>query len=415
MANPKSSKEKNPRLSVGNDESEAILPEIRVSDLEGRGVAWAGLNLERQLLLWIITLFSLGAILYFLSPVLAPFVAGTALGYLLDPVADRLQKLGLSRLSAALLLLVLFIAVVVTATLVLFPILSRQLAGLITALPGYLQTLQGLISDWHERFTSDYFSEFLEKMGLSGAASSFDVQKYINELIDQVTNVAGDFLKSLIWRGYALINVISLIVITPVVAFYMLLDWDDMISVIDNLVPPRHRTDVRLLARDIDRALAGFVRGQSLVCLFLGVWYAIGLSSIGLNFGFLIGVIAGCLSFIPYVGSITAFVFSIIIAIVQGWPHIHLAVEAIALVTIGLVMDGYVLSPRLVGASVGLHPVWIMFALLSFGALFGFTGLIVAVPTAAAIGAVMRFLARRYQASGLFRGHEEAQSGTGRV
>jgi predicted PurR-regulated permease PerM len=414
MANPKSSKEKNPRLSVGNDESEAILPEIRVSDLEGRGVAWAGLNLERQLLLWIITLFSLGAILYFLSPVLAPFVAGTALGYLLDPVADRLQKLGLSRLSAALLLLVLFIAVVVTATLVLFPILSRQLAGLITALPGYLQTLQGLISDWHERFTSDYFSEFLEKMGLSGAASSFDVQKYINELIDQVTNVAGDFLKSLIWRGYALINVISLIVITPVVAFYMLLDWDDMISVIDNLVPPRHRTDVRLLARDIDRALAGFVRGQSLVCLFLGVWYAIGLSSIGLNFGFLIGVIAGCLSFIPYVGSITAFVFSIIIAIVQGWPHIHLAVEAIALVTIGLVMDGYVLSPRLVGASVGLHPVWIMFALLSFGALFGFTGLIVAVPTAAAIGAVMRFLARRYQASGLFRGHEEAQSGTGR-
>jgi predicted PurR-regulated permease PerM len=415
MANPKSSKEKNPRLSVGNDESEAILPEIRVSDLEGRGVAWAGLNLERQLLLWIITLFSLGAILYFLSPVLAPFVAGTALGYLLDPVADRLQKLGLSRLSAALLLLVLFIAVVVTATLVLFPILSRQLAGLITALPGYLQTLQGLISDWHERFTSDYFSEFLEKMGLSGAASSFDAQKYINELIDQVTNVAGDFLKSLIWRGYALINVISLIVITPVVAFYMLLDWDDMISVIDNLVPPRHRTDVRLLARDIDRALAGFVRGQSLVCLFLGVWYAIGLSSIGLNFGFLIGVIAGCLSFIPYVGSITAFVFSIIIAIVQGWPHIHLAVEAIALVTIGLVMDGYVLSPRLVGASVGLHPVWIMFALLSFGALFGFTGLIVAVPTAAAIGAVMRFLARRYQASGLFRGHEEAQSGTGRV
>ena len=415
MVNPKSSKEKNPRLSVGIDESEAILPEIRVSDLEGRGVAWAGLNLERQLLLWIITLFSFGAILYFLSPVLAPFVAGTALGYLLDPVADRLQKLGLSRLSAALLLLVLFIAVVVTATLVLFPILSRQLAGLITALPGYLQTLQGLISDWHERFTSDYFSEFLEKIGLSGAASSFDAQKYINELIDQVTNVAGDFLKSLIWRGYALINVVSLIVITPVVAFYMLLDWDDMISVIDNLVPPRHRADVRLLARDIDRALAGFVRGQSLVCLFLGVWYAIGLSSIGLNFGFLIGVIAGCLSFIPYVGSITAFVFSIIIAIVQGWPHIHLAVEAIALVTIGLVMDGYVLSPRLVGASVGLHPVWIMFALLSFGALFGFTGLIVAVPTAAAIGAVMRFLARRYQASGLFRGHEEAQSGTGRV
>ena len=244
----------------------------------------------------------------------------------------------------------------------------------------------------------------LEKIGLSGAATTFDTQKYLNELTDQATTVIGDFLKSLIWRGYALINVFSLIVITPVVAFYMLLDWDEMISILDNLIPPRHRDDVRMLARDIDRALAGFVRGQSLVCLFLGVWYAIGLSAIGLNFGFLIGVIAGCLSFIPYVGSITAFVFSIVIAVVQGWPHIHLAVEAIALVTVGLVMDGYVLSPRLVGASVGLHPVWIMFALLAFGALFGFTGLMIAVPTAAALGALMRFLASRYQASALFRG-----------
>lgn len=146
---------------------------------------------------------------------------------------------------------------------------------------------------------------------------------------------------------------------------------------------------------------------------FLGVWYAIGLSSIGLNFGFLIGVIAGCLSFIPYVGSITAFVFSIIIAIVQGWPHIHLAVEAIALVTIGLVMDGYVLSPRLVGASVGLHPVWIMFALLSFGALFGFTGLIVAVPTAAAIGAVMRFWRGAIKQVASFEGMKRRSQGPG--
>ncbi|MFM8860511.1 MAG: AI-2E family transporter, partial [Methylocystis sp.] len=205
MANPKSSKARNHTSSEEYAVSQSLSSEIEASDLEGRGVAWAGLNLERQLLLWSLTLFVLGAVLYFLSPVLAPFVAGTALGYLLDPVADRLQKLGLSRLSAALLLLVLFIAVVVTATLILFPILSRQFTGLITALPGYLQTLQGLISDWHERFTSDYFSEFIEKMGLSGAASSFDAQKYINELTDQATNVAGEFLKSLIWRGYALI------------------------------------------------------------------------------------------------------------------------------------------------------------------------------------------------------------------
>jgi predicted PurR-regulated permease PerM len=213
----------------------------------------------------------------------------------------------------------------------------------------------------------------------------------------------GDFVKSLLWRGYALINVISLIVITPVVAFYMLVDWDHMVAIIDDLIPPRHREDVRSLARDIDRALAGFVRGQSLVCLFLGVWYAGGLSAIGLNFGFLIGVLAGFLSFIPYVGSVTAFVLSIIVAIVQGWPHINLPIEAVAIVTTGLIMDGYVLSPRLVGASVGLHPVWLMFALLAFGALFGFTGLIVAVPVAAALGAFMRFLAKRYRGSALYQ------------
>jgi len=374
-------------------------------------VKWAGLSLERQLGLWGATLLILAAILYLLSPVLAPFVAGTALGYLLDPVADRLQRLGCSRLGAALLLLSVFIAFVVTALVILLPILTHQLAGFLTALPGYLQTLNGLVTDWSAHLTSDYLKEFLEKYGLgsAGASLSLDVEKYFNDLTSQGAALVGDFVKSLLWRGYALINVISLVVITPVVAFYMLLDWDHMVHIIDDLVPPRHREDVRMLARDIDRALAGFVRGQSLVCLFLGIWYAVGLSAIGLNFGFLIGVIAGFLSFIPYVGSITAFVLSTIIAIVQAWPHVNLPVEAVVIVSAGLILDGYVLSPRLVGASVGLHPVWLMFALLAFGALFGFTGLIVAVPVAAALGALMRFLARRYRASALYRESPYAQ------
>lgn len=376
-----------------------------------RGVRWAGLSLERQLIFWGFALLVLATTLYLLSPVLAPFVAGTALGYLLDPVADRLQRLGMSRLGAALVLLVFFIAFLVTALVLLLPILSRQFAGLITAMPGYLQTLSGLMAEWQTRFTSGYFNEWLQSLGL-GPAGTIDTQKYIDDLTSQGAALIGDFLKSLVWRGYALINVVALVVITPVVAFYMMLDWDRMIHILDSLVPPRHREDVRYLAREIDRALAGFVRGQSLVCVFLGVWYAVGLSAIGLNFGFLIGVIAGVLSFIPYVGSITAFVFSIIIAIVQGWPHLSLPVEAIAIVSFGLVMDGYVLSPRLVGASVGLHPVWIMFALLAFGALFGFTGMIIAVPTAAALGAVLRFLASRYRRSALYLESGSASHGT---
>jgi predicted PurR-regulated permease PerM len=368
---------------------------------QGRG-QWAGLTLQQQALLWGLALAALAAVLYFLSPVLAPFVAGTALGYLLDPVADRLQKAGLSRLGAALLILVVFIVVLAALLLLIAPILSRQFAAFVTSLPGYLATLQGLLADWSDKFTGDYFSGLLQKIGLGGAASSFDAQKYINDIAGEAAVLAGDFLKSMLTRGAALINVVSLIVVTPVVAFYMLLDWDKMIAVCDQLVPQRNRADVRLLARDIDKALAGFLRGQSLVCLFLGVWYALGLSLIGLNFGFLIGVLAGLLSFVPYVGSLTAFVLSIIVALVQSWPDWRLPLEAIAVVSTGLFLDGNVLSPRLVGDAVGLHPVWLMFALFAFGSLFGFAGLIIAVPVAAALGVVLRFLASRYRNSALY-------------
>jgi predicted PurR-regulated permease PerM len=367
----------------------------------GRG-QWAGLTLQQQALLWGLALAGLAAVLYFLSPILAPFVAGTALGYLLDPVADRLQKAGLSRLGAALLILVCFVLAAAALLLLIAPILSRQLAAFITSLPGYLATLQGLLSEWSEKFTGEYFNDMLQKVGLGGAASGFDAQKYISDIAGEAAVLAGDFLKSMLTRGVALINVASLVVVTPVVAFYMLLDWDKMIAVCDQLVPERHRADVRSLARDIDTALAGFLRGQSLVCLFLGVWYALGLSLIGLNFGFLIGVLAGLLSFIPYVGSLTAFVLSIIVALVQSWPDWRLPAEAIAVVSAGLFLDGNVLSPRLVGDAVGLHPVWLMFALFAFGSLFGFTGLIIAVPVAAALGVILRFLARRYRSSALY-------------
>lgn len=363
---------------------------------------WAGLSLERQLMLWGLALLAIAGSLYLLSSVLTPFVAGMALGYLLDPIADRLQQAGLSRLGAALLILVVFLVVVVAALLLVAPVLSRQLAGFITAIPGYLTTLHGLLAEMGDMMTGEYFDSLLQKLGLGGAAASLDIPKYINEVAAQAPALLGDFLKSVMSRGVALINLLSLLVVTPVVAFYILLDWDHMIEVLDGLVPPRHREDVRTLARDIDRALAGFLRGQSLVCLFLGVWYALGLSLIGLNFGFLIGVTAGVLSFIPYVGSITAFVLSIIVALVQAWPHWQLPAEAIAVVGTGLFLDGNVLSPRLVGASVGLHPVWLMFALFAFGSLFGFVGMIVAVPVAAALGVVLRFVAQRYRQSAAY-------------
>lgn len=372
-------------------------------DQPGSRSQWAGLTLERQLMLWALAFAAIAAILYFLSSILTPFVAGIALGYLLDPVADRLQAMGCSRLGSALLLLVVFVFIVAAAVFLILPVLSRQLAGFITSLPGYIATLEGLLAEWSEKLTADY-NGFLLKFGLGGAGASLDLPKYLHDLMGDGSALVGDFLKSVVSRGVAFINILSLIVVTPVVAFYILVDWDEMVEVLDKLVPPRHREDVRMLANDIDRALAGFLRGQSAVCLFLGSWYALGLSLIGLNFGFLIGVSAGFLSFIPFVGSIAALVLSIIVALVQGWPHWQLPLESIAVVAIGLFLDGNVLSPRLVGASVGLHPVWLMFALFAFGSLFGFTGMVVAVPVAASMGVVLRFLARRYRASAIYRG-----------
>ncbi len=356
------------------------------------------ISLERQLLWWAAALAVMAALAHALGAILTPFVAGTVLGYLLNPVADRLQAAGMSRLGATLILLVVFIFIVISAALLITPVLSRQLEGFIASLPGYVGTLQGLLSEWSEKLTAHY-NEFLQKYEMGASAPTIDLQKYVGDLVGDWSSLAADFARSLVSRSVAIINVVSVIVVTPVVAFYMLLDWDSMLAILDEMVPPRHRAEARELARDIDKAMSGFLRGQSAVCMFLGSWYALGLTLIGLNFGFLIGVIAGVLSLIPYVGSITAFVLSISIALVQDWPGWRLPLEAIAVVGVGLFLDGNVLSPRLVGASVGLHPVWLMFALFAFGALFGFVGMIVAVPVAAAAGVILRFFARRYRQS----------------
>jgi len=363
-----------------------------------------GLGLEQQLALWAAAILFVFALFYFLSSVLAPFLAGLALGYLLDPVADRLQTLGFSRLGASLAILTVFVVLAAAIILLIAPVLTRQLTEFIESLPGYLTTLQGLLTRVSREATGDFVRSVYEKLGLPTSDASLDTQKYVNDLASEAARMGGAFLKSLVSGGAALVNMASLVVITPVVAFYILLDWDDMVATLDQLAPPRHRDDVRAIARDIDKALAGFLRGQALVCLFLGLWYSIGLSLIGLNFGFLIGVSAGVLSFVPYVGSITAFVLSIIVAIVQGWPDWRLPAMAVAIVSTGLFLDGNVLSPRLVGGSIGVHPVWLMFALLAAGSLFGFTGLLLAAPVAAALGVILRFVVRRYRQSALFLG-----------
>ncbi|MGO9005795.1 MAG: AI-2E family transporter [Beijerinckiaceae bacterium] len=352
-----------------------------------------------QIAFWIGAFALFMLLLWWFSGVLLPFVAAIVIGYLLDPVVTALQKLGIGRAAATLLILALVLVVIVVIFILIVPVLAHQLSGFVQSLPDILSKLQSLIAAAGEKLAKDYGGVFLEKLGLESAN---DIRASVNDLVGQAARWSGTFLNSLVARGVALVSLVSLIVVTPVVAFYVLLDWYEMIATLDGLVPPRHRATVHELAAEIDRAIAGFLRGQSLVCLFLGAWYGLGLTLVGVNFGFLIGISAGFLSFIPYVGSLTALVVGTTVAVVQGWPNWHLPAMTLAVVVAGQFLEGNVLGPKLVGGSVGVHPVWLIFALLAFGSLFGFVGLIVAVPLAAAGGVVLRFAIKRYKASALY-------------
>jgi len=212
------------------------------------------------------------------------------------------------------------------------------------------------------------------------------------------------FLASLWAKGQALISIFSLVIIAPVVAFYLICDWDRMVDSLDSLIPLPQRDTVRSLGREIDATISAYVRGQSGVCLILGSYYALGLTLAGLSFGLLIGVLAGLISFIPYVGSLTALVLSLGIAVAQFFPEWSSILIVAGVVLFGQFLEGNVLAPKMVGESVGLHPVWLMFALFAFGYLFGFVGLLLAVPLAASAGVLTRFALRRYRESPIYTG-----------
>jgi predicted PurR-regulated permease PerM len=365
-------------------------------------------SIERQILFWAILFAAFGYALHLLGPAVTPFATGIALGYLLDPIVFRLEKLGLNRLGAAVIILAVFVAALVVVMIVVVPVVGGQLIAFAQRLPGYMMRLQALAVEEGNVLIGKYGGGWTSALGLSEKLSSADIQKSVGDFVAQGAQWIINATKSLVSGGAAVFDFLSLLVITPVVAFYILIDWDRMVAEIDSWLPIEHRDRLRAIAREINRALAGFIRGQSLVCLFLGMWYGVGLTLIGLDFGFLIGFIAGLLSFIPYVGSLTALILSVIVSLVQGWPSLKLLGLALAVVVTGQFLEGYVVSPKLVGESIGLHPVWLMFALLAFGQLFGFVGLVIAVPTAAAAGVVARHLIGLYLASPLYRGGSAA-------
>ncbi len=341
-------------------------------------------------------------LLWLFSSILLPFIVALVVGYLLDPLVNKLVELKLGRAGATTVILIGSLVVIALVIALFSPMLVRQVTEFAKALPDLVRRAQELAASAGEQVTHGWIGNLLDRFGLGGSLS--ELKSSAGDNVNKAVAYAGTFANGLLSRGAALLDLLSLIIVTPVVAFYMLLDWPRMIETIDGLVPPRDRDTIRGIARDIDRALAGFLRGQLLVCLFLAAWYGIGLSLISLNFGLLIGITGGVLSFVPYIGSLVVLVLSLLIATVQGWPSWHLAAEALGIVLVGQFLEGNVLSPKLVGDKVGLHPVWIIFTLLGFGSVFGFTGLLVAVPVASAIGVLLRFATTRYRRSPIYTG-----------
>lgn len=353
------------------------------------------MKLRTHIYFWLTALAVLIVFLYLFRGILLPFVAGMGLAYYLDPLADWFERRGLSRMMATIIILILFLIVFVLALVIIIPLLGAQTANFIERLPSLVTQLQARISEinagWLERL-----------MGEDRTA----VQQSFSEFLKEGAGWLTGLLRSVWSGGQAILNIAALFIVTPVVAFYLLYDWDRMMATVNSWLPRDNAEVIRTLANEINAALAGFIRGQGLVCLLLGGFYAIGLSLAGLNFGLLIGILAGLLSFIPYVGSITGFLLSIGVALVQFWPdYLNIALVA-AIFAAGQFLEGNILQPRLVGRSVGLHPVWLMFALFAFGSLFGFVGLLVAVPLAAAVGVLVRFALRQYLQSSFYKGGE---------
>ena len=348
------------------------------------------LSVGQQARWWGFGLIGFLAFLWLVSDAIAPFILGAALAYLLDPLADKLESWKISRVWATVLISLVFLIVVILAFILVVPLVIQQAQALVASIP-----------EWFSRaleYLTMKFPILLEE--------DSTIRQALVSSQDTLQSKVGVFLNSLLSRSLAVVDFLMLLVVAPVVAFYLLLDWDRMTAVIDSWLPREHAPIIRKLSHDIDRVLAGFVRGQMTVGMILGIFYATALGLIGLQFGIVVGLLAGLLTFIPYVGSTVGGGLSIGIALFQFWDDpIWIGVVAVVFVG-GQMVEGNFLTPKLVGGSVGLHPVWLIFALYAFGSLLGFAGLLIAVPAAACIGVLGRFGIGNYRASKLYMGPE---------
>ena len=329
--------------------------------------------------------------LYLFNSILVPFVAAAGIAYFLDPPTSRLTRAGVPRTLSALLMITGLLAGGLLFALLLYPLLVAQVGILIARVPSYAYALRAWAGEMvvllQDRLGPQYVDERLRDI-VSGQAGA---------MLGFLASALGRILGS----GFALFNVLSLAIVAPIVAFYLLRDWPRMVARIDGWLPRRYAGVLREQAREVDRILAAWIRGQLLCCIALAVFYAYALSLVGLDLGLIVGITAGVLSFIPYVGSITGAVTSIGLAMAQfpDWRGVALVGGVFF---VGQLLEGYVIYPRFLGDRVELHAVWVIFALFAGGAAFGFLGVMLAVPAAAAIGVVVRFWLGRYLRSPLY-------------
>jgi len=349
------------------------------------------MRLETQTRFWFLAFIIFAGLVWLLKPVLLPFVAGLVIAYFLAPVVNILAKRGVPRWIGGLSVLLGFGLVAGAIVMLILPLISSQIGALINALPAYTEKVRSHYLPWIENWITRFPPEEVDKIRDAAGQSAAEVAGFF-----------GNLLKNLVANGVRLIDTMAMMIVTPVVAFFTLRDWPTLTRIVDGIWPRRYYDVIKAQLAEIDSTLSGFIRGQALVCLSLGFIYSLGLTLTGLQYGAAIGVTAGVLSFIPYVGTVFGWGTSLILALVQfdDWHHIALVIGVFAG---GHFLEAYVLTPKLVGHRVGLHPVWILFALITGVKLMGFLGILIAVPTAAVLGVLIRFLVKQYRASPMYQ------------
>ena len=352
---------------------------------------------KTYLYFWMGALALIIGFLWLFKTILTPFILGMVIAYLLNPLVKKFYTKGIQRTSSAVIILVVFFTITTAIIAIVIPILAKESAELIDAWPGYTEQLFAMSEPYTVWLKDNINPQYIE-----------DAKLFLKENVSKLLSISGGIANGLAAGGQAVLGMLTILVITPLVAFYMMREWPAITAWAENLIPRKHETMIKDIIRDIDVKISGFIRGQLMVAFFLGLIYAIALTIAGLNYGFLIGIISGVLSIIPLVGSIVGLLISVTVAWFQSGDLSYLAIIA-AIFIVGQIVEGNLLTPKLLGDSVGLHPLWILFALMAGGSAFGIVGMLVAVPVAAIISVLFGFAIIQYKKTPLYN-HKTPQA-----